>query len=77
MVTSAVVAAAQSSAGKAVARKVKEKLTGTGKKGIVKALVTKRRRTRLLTLGQREELMWISRHLGRTAAAERMMHYRR
>lgn len=38
---------------------------------------SKRRRVRLLTLGQREELMWIARHLGRSAAAERMVHYRR
>lgn len=68
--------AAQSGAGKAVARKVKEKLARKGKSA-AKTAAPKRRRVRLLTLGQREELTWVARHLGRSAAAERMAHYRR
>jgi len=58
----------------AVARKVSAKKKVTKKAGVS---TYRRRRTRLLTLSQREELTWISRHLGRTAAAERMAHYRR
>lgn len=63
--------------GAAVVKKAVAK--ATGRKTTAKKVLGKyhRRRVRLLTLGQREELMWVSRHLGRTAAAERMMHFRR
>jgi len=78
MVMLAAQAAAKSGVAKKVARKVSQKLGGKSKKAAVtKAGTPRRRRSRLLTLSQREELMWISRHLGRTAAAERMAHYRR
>lgn len=76
MVTQAVIAAAQSSAGKAVVRNVKQKITKKSAKA-KGGVVPKRRRQRLLTLGQREELTWVSRHIGKSAASERMAHYRR
>lgn len=59
----------------AVAKKVLRSVRKKGKGA--KGAAPRRRRQRLLTLGQREELMWISRHIGKTAAAERMMQYRR
>lgn len=61
-------------ASKTIVKNIQKKRAST-KKG--KGDKPKRRRVRLLTLGQREELMWIARHLGRSAAAERMVHYRR
>lgn len=61
-------------AGKAAITKALAKKKATSKRS---APVYRRRRVRLLTMGQKEELAWISRHLGRTAAAERIAHYRR
>jgi len=56
----------------AITRALNKKKSAAGK-----ASRPRRRRTRLLTMAQRDELTWVARHLGRTAAAERMMHYRR
>ena len=77
MVVSAVVGMAAAEAKKAVRKKLAQKgKPSKGAKGGAPA-VGRRRRTRLLTMGQREELMWIVRYLGKSAAAERMAHYRR